>query len=216
MNERHISIKKTARYFVSGEVTNAINSVWIVCHGYGQLANYFLRKFEVLNNGKNLIVAPEGLHRFYLGGYSGRVGASWMTKEDRMNDIKDYIHFLDDLYLEILNSFNGRKVKINVLGFSQGTATVCRWLVNKKSKVNNLIIWAGGFPSDLAFEPDKTLFDSMGIYMVFGDKDEFISAEEFESQEKVLKQHKIEYNLIRFEGKHEINSQVLTELSKKI
>ncbi|HET6244880.1 MAG TPA: dienelactone hydrolase family protein, partial [Bacteroidia bacterium] len=159
---------------------------------------------------------PEGLHRFYLGGYSGRVGASWMTKEDRMNDIKDYIHFLDDLYLEILNSFNGRKVKINVLGFSQGTATVCRWLVNKKSKVNNLIIWAGGFPSDLAFEPDKTLFDSMGIYMVFGDKDEFISAEEFESQEKVLKQHKIEYNLIRFEGKHEINSQVLTELSKKI
>ena len=121
MDQKNISINKTARYFTLGNPNEKIETIWFLCHGYGQLANYFLKNFEILNNGKNLLVAPEGLHRFYLNGFGGRVGASWMTREDRLNDIKDYIGFLDQLYLEIVNPFKSRNIKINVLGFSQGT-----------------------------------------------------------------------------------------------
>ena len=77
---------KTFRYHILNEGTNA-KKVLYVLHGYGQLAEFFVRKFRELGD-EYLIVAPEGMHRFYLQGSSGRVGASWMTKEDREQDIK--------------------------------------------------------------------------------------------------------------------------------
>ena len=64
MQQKNISITKTARYFILGDASEKIEEVWFVCHGYAQLANYFIKNFEVLDNGKNLIVAPEGLSRF--------------------------------------------------------------------------------------------------------------------------------------------------------
>ncbi len=82
MKEHHLIIPKTARYFQNGELNQSTSEVWIVCHGYGQLANFFLRKFDLLNSNTTCIIAPEGLHRYYLEGSAGRVGASWMTKED--------------------------------------------------------------------------------------------------------------------------------------
>jgi hypothetical protein len=91
MVKKNIIVTKTARYFISGEPSESIEQVWFVCHGYAQLANYFIRNFEILNDGKNLIIAPEGLNRFYWKGFSDRVVASWMTKEDREDDIKDYL-----------------------------------------------------------------------------------------------------------------------------
>lgn len=216
MNKKDITVSKTARYFTLGEANDETRCVWFICHGYGHLANYFLQNFEILNNDKNLLVAPEGLHRFYLNGYSGRVGASWMTKEERLNDIKDYTNFLDDVYKEIISSFKGRAVKVNVLGFSQGAATVCRWLCNNKSKADNLILWAGAFPDDLKFEADKAVFDSMNIHLVIGDKDEFITSEQVEEQEKTLKQNGIKFQLLKFDGKHEIKANVLKEISEKM
>ena len=68
----------------------------IVMHGYGQLAKYFSRKFHSCPSSY-YIVAPEGPHRFYKQGYSGRVGASWMTKEAREVDIKDNLNWLNAL-----------------------------------------------------------------------------------------------------------------------
>ena len=92
MIQKNITIPKTARYFVLGEASEQIEEIWFVIHGYGQLANYFIKKFEVLNNGKNLIVAPEALHRFYWKGFDGKVGASWMTNVERLEEIADYIN----------------------------------------------------------------------------------------------------------------------------
>ena len=216
MNEKNITVNKTARYFILGESGDQINSIWFICHGYGQLASYFLRNFEVLNNGKNLLVAPEGLHRFYLKGYSDRVGASWMTKEDRLNDIKDYINFLDALYQEVISPFKGRKVKINVLGFSQGAATVSRWVAHKSFKPDNLILWSGAFPKDLPLEADFALFNSFKTLFIIGDQDEFINPSQAEEEENMLKQKGIPFELIKFNGKHEINTKVLKDIAEKI
>jgi hypothetical protein len=47
-------------------------------------------------------VAPEGLSRFYFeGGFHGpgsKVGATWMTREDRLAKIEDYVGYLDALH----------------------------------------------------------------------------------------------------------------------
>ncbi|MBN4051421.1 hypothetical protein JYU16_01255 [bacterium AH-315-M05] len=228
MLNKSISVSKTARYFILGEPGDQITHVWFVCHGYGQLASDFLKTFEVLNNGKNLIIAPEGLHRFYVKAFTGKIGASWMTKEDRNNDIKDYINYLDELYDEILMDFKGRNPHINVLGFSQGTATVCRWLCNGRSKADNLILWAGVFPPDLNFsapskggsasggEAGNTILNSMNIRILIGDKDEFIEFVNIEEHEKLLQQNNIDYELIRYKGTHKIDVHILKELAGKL
>src|SRR5712691_10353388 len=97
-----IEVRRTARYFTLGPTHGFPRELWIVCHGYGQLANRFLSHFSPLDDGTRLVVAPEGLSRFYVDPLSERrtqsvprIGASWMTKEARQSEIDDYIAYLD-------------------------------------------------------------------------------------------------------------------------
>lgn len=215
MEQKNIIIPKTARYFILNEPSEQIEQVWFVCHGYAQLANYFINNFDELDKNKNLIIAPEGLHRFYWKGFSDRVVASWMTKEDRGNDILDYVNYLNLVYTEVISSLKNKKVKINVLGFSQGTATVCRWLVNNHVKADNLILWAGAFPNDMNFEKNRDVFTKMKTFVVVGDADEFINEEEVLKHSDFLKNNEIAFKLIRFKGKHEVDKKVLNDLQKR-
>ena len=50
MQEHHLSVTRTARYFTLGSLDNNTQQVWFVLHGYGQLAQFFIRKFEILND----------------------------------------------------------------------------------------------------------------------------------------------------------------------
>ncbi|MFL5762470.1 MAG: alpha/beta hydrolase [Bacteroidia bacterium] len=208
MKQRNITVTKTARYFVSGELSESTEQLWFVCHGYAQLANAFLEWFDVLDKKKNLIVAPEGLHRFYWKGFSEKVVASWMTKEDREDDIADYVNFLNKVYDEVTPG--NKKLVINVLGFSQGTATVCRWVAKGHVRPDNLILWAGSVP------PDLDIFKGVNTYVVLGDADEFIPEQEAEKQLALLDAKEIRYELIRFQGRHEVDKKTLLLLSEKL
>ncbi|MGH7540318.1 MAG: hypothetical protein ACRELC_04915, partial [Gemmatimonadota bacterium] len=75
----HVTIERRARYAALGDRKVAPAHVWFVLHGYGQLAPRFVRSFEALDDGSRWIVAPEGLHRYYLDHAERKVGASWMT-----------------------------------------------------------------------------------------------------------------------------------------
>ena len=213
MIRKNIQIAKTARYFLSGKPSAAIKQVWFVCHGYGQLAEFFLQKFEALNDGEHLIVAPEGLHRYYLNGFSGRVGASWMTKEERESDITDYIGFLDAVHREVLSTLSPG-VKVTALGFSQGAATASRWVAYGNSRIDSMVLWAGLFPNDMNFETGSNRLQKTSNFLVIGDQDEFIKLINIEEQENVLKAAHIPYQLISFSGKHEIPADVLEEVGR--
>lgn len=216
MIQKNVIVPKTARYFQLGEVSNQTKDIWFVFHGYGQLANYFIKKFEVLNNGKNLIIAPEALHRFYWKDFTGRVGASWMTKEERNDEITDYINYLNIVFDEVLSVFENKQIKINVIGFSQGTATVCRWMANKKPEIKNLILWGGFFPHDLNFEQDKEYFNSSKPHILIGTNDEFYNLETIEKHRRMLVEKGFDSKFTHFEGKHEINEDVLLQLMETL
>ena len=80
----HLSVEKTARYFTMGEGKANCQYLWIVLHGYGQLASSVIKRFKTLDPDKHFVLAPEGLSRFYWGeGFGGKAVASWMTSEDR-------------------------------------------------------------------------------------------------------------------------------------
>jgi len=72
----HFQVPRTAHYYTLGTPSEAIEDFWLVCHGYGQLGSEIIHKFEKFDDGKHLIVAAEGLSRFYWGGVTGKVSAS--------------------------------------------------------------------------------------------------------------------------------------------
>jgi predicted esterase len=122
-----LPVSRTARYATLGTFDASVRDCWIVCHGYGQLAAGFVTEFEPLLAPGRLIVAPEGLSRFYLEGESGAIGASWMTRESRETEIADYVGYLDAVYHQIQARTENDALRVTAMGFSQGTATICRW-----------------------------------------------------------------------------------------
>jgi predicted esterase len=213
MHKKNITVPKTARYFVIGEPGEHITSVWFVCHGYGQAANFFIKHFEVLANPTTLIIAPEGLHRFYWEKFSGRVVASWMTKEDREDDIKDYVNYMELVYQEVLESLS-KEVRIHVLGFSQGTSTVCRWIALTQPRLHDLVLWAGSLPPEIDFS--AAIFNSFKIYFLAGDEDEFVKKEQVDEIQQFFLSKQQASEIIRYKGKHGIDEATLMQLAEKI
>lgn len=215
MNEGIITTAKTARYFTLGALDDHTTEVWFVCHGYGDLAPHFLKNFKPIKSKERFIIAPEALSRFYLKGYSGKVGASWMTKEDRLNDIKDYVNYLDSLYHSLLYDKKS-EVDVNVLGFSQGAATVCRWISNGNCSIKNLVLWAGLFPPDLDLKINREIFQGFNTWLVYSSADPHLKSKKVQNQDQVLAEHKIPHQTISYEGKHEITEEGLNELLNKL
>ena len=197
-----------------GEPSPFTRQVWFVCHGYGFLANDFLRNFEVLNETQHLVVAPEGLHRFYLFGTSGKVGASWMTKEDRLNDINVYIHYLDETYAEVMKTLDMNRVKVTALGFSQGTATVSRWVLTGSSPVHRLVLWGGDFPPDIDWDTAARRLNHLQVQLVSGTDDPYLKNTALEKQSEQLKKYGMKFQIKTFYGGHEIHAGILTDLAR--
>ena len=209
-----MTVTRSARYCQLGELSPHTRRVWFVCHGYGQLAAYFCRHFTFLVEADpaTVVIAPEGLSRFYLSGNGGRVGASWMTRDDRLHEIDDHINFLDQLSDNVLAQCPA-DVHITVLGFSQGTATVGRWLAQARFRAAHLILWAGNFPDDLDTIAARHLLENLPLSVVIGTDDEYISPSQVAHQQQQLQQLGATPMLISFTGKHELNRAVLAELA---
>lgn len=216
MKEFHIKTQKTARCFSIGSLNASIKYVWIVLHGYGYHAKYFLKKFEPLTSPNTYIVAPEGLSRFYKDGLTGKVGASWMTKEDRLSEIEDSIIYLDKLYDQIFGSIDRTQVQLITLGFSQGGATLLRWLNNRKANTNHLALWGSKIPDDFDFEKDKDLFEISQNYLMIGKSDQYLSYINIDEYMTILKKSGIYFKLNWYEGGHNILPQPLIKLQKLI
>src|SRR6266480_1702744 len=198
MQEHHVSTPRSARYFTLGSPEHAAD-VWFVCHGYGQLASRFLERFRPIEAERRCIVAPEGLSRFYLteSAAERRVGASWMTREDRLREI-------DAVYGKVVT----RDARVTALGFSQGTATVCRWAALGSSRIDRLVVWGGEVPPDL----DLKRLRVPGLTLVYGTRDEFFTPKIIAVTESRLREHKIAYDLVPFDGGHEVDDATLRRL----
>ena len=214
MTEHHLAVTRTARYYQLGELSAHTRRVWFVCHGYGQLAAYFVRHFAFLTEADptTVVVAPEGLSRFYLQGNGGRVGASWMTRDDRLHEIADHIGFLNQLVAKVLTECPA-DVHITVLGFSQGTATVSRWLAQAPFRPAQLVLWAGGFPEDMEPATAQQLLSGLRLVLVVGTEDEYISVAQATGQQTLMAELGAASRLVTFAGKHELNRAVLEQLA---
>jgi predicted esterase len=218
MREHHLAVRRTARYYSLGDIGPGTARVGFVCHGYRQLAGRFLKSFRPLDDGRTVLFAPEGLARFYLGatlgehGPDARIGASWMTREDREREIDDYVAYLDALYERELGGADRGAAEVFALGFSQGAATASRWAAQGKAPLDRLILWGGLLPPDLDLAANRERLDGLQLTIVAGTGDPFITQARLEKEQARLGAHGIASRFVRFDGGHVIDAGTLKEI----
>ncbi|MEM0963925.1 MAG: esterase [Bacteroidota bacterium] len=224
MRVRSIAAVKTARYVVLGPEDGPADEVWMVCHGYGQLAPSFSRHVRALEQARRVVVVPEALSRFYVGAVGARdrrVGASWMTREARESDIADTVRYLDDVFVAACAraDVDPLAVPLAGLGFSQGTATIARWLAlspllaRRARRAVRLVLWGGGMPHDLTLADHASWLRQSDLTLVAGDRDGFATPARILEQEAALRSAEIPFASVQFEGEHRLSDRVLRDLA---
>lgn len=212
VEEHHIKVEKTARYFKNYTTGENIHDFWLILHGYAQLGSDFIKEFEFLSNEDTMIVAPEGLSKFYS---RNNPAASWMTKEDRLYEIEDYLSYLEKLVFHLTGNYNLSSANVNLLGFSQGVHTALRFFIYSKFNFNNLFLCCSDLPRDADFGKLNTKLSNSKMYYLLGNNDPIISTETYERNIKLLNEKNIDFKKVVFDGKHEVPKEYLHNLTKK-
>ena len=225
--ERHLEVVRTARYWVLGEEVATPREVWIVLHGYRQLAGRFLNRFKPLADGTRRIVAPEALSRFYADLTPGRhgpgaqVGASWMTREDREHEIADHVRYLDRL-ADVLVPESAPPAgapgpvlpRLVVLGFSQGVAAAARWTVLGRTRPARLILWGDFVPPDLDLAAAARAWRDTEVVLVRGRRDHvFADPKAGEAEAERLRAAGLEPRRVGYDGGHDTDPRVLAAVA---
>ncbi len=210
---------RTGRCAVTGPVVAAdARELWIVLHGYGELAGPFLRGLRAIDDGSRLIVAPEALSRFYdartpLASHSDApVGASWMTREDRAEEIEDQAHWLG----RVLAEYRGRVgpgVPLIVLGFSQGAAAASRWVARGGVDAAHLICWGASLAPELDLGEGSELARTR-CTIVVGERDVFVTPDRVEAERARLEAAGFPHAFVQFAGGHRLDDATLLRVAR--
>lgn len=217
-HEHHLTVERTARYFTIEPADGvAVREVWFGLHGYAQLAEKFLRVFERLDDGARLIVAPEALARFYLHPNppptgAGHIGASWMTREDRLSEIADNVAYLDALARHVFRRFPRETVTLRVLGFSQGALAAARWAAQGTTRVDQLVLWGGALPPELDVTAASALA-RLSVLLVWGEQDPYYDPAKVAHDEKRLTDAGVACRAVTFAGGHQVKRELLLSLA---
>ena len=194
-----------------------MEEIWIVCHGYGQLAAEFLAGFGALDDPHRLIVAPEALNRYYVAtepgfhGAQSQVAATWMTREERDAEIADYVEYLDLVAAEVLAGAPAARVV--ALGFSQGAATASRWAAMGRTKLHRLVLWGGSIASDLDPSRLAARVPAERTVIVVGARDKYISPEMISGERRRLSGLGYEPAILTFDGGHRLDDSTLSKIA---
>ncbi len=214
MDTHHLPVSRSARYFTLGPETGAVGELWIVLHGYSQLAERFLRPFAALDDGATVVVAPEALSRFYLetttdGRHGEAVGATWLTREDREADLADHLRYLDQLVGHLHDGLATWRPRLNVLGFSQGSVMAVRWMAQGAIHPDRLVLWGTPLPRDV---PPDLLAPRLGatrVELIAGDQDPYAPPGTIEASAGALVALGATARALRFAGGHAIQRAAL-------
>ncbi len=215
VRELHIETPRTALVCLLGGGGIGPVEAWYVLHGYRQLAERFVARFEGIATDQRLIVAPEALSRFYVADSrsvhspTDAVGASWMTRHGRQEEIRDYVEYLDRVsrVAEEMET-SGR----TLLGFSQGAHTAARWSIAGRTRFDRVILWGAGLPRDLP-EGWEGFPGDPEVLLVRGRDDPLRRIEEEPGDEARLRSAGVRFRVLEHPGGHEIAGDVLKSLA---
>jgi len=197
---RHtVEIKRKAHYYTQKPAKEP-RSILYVLHGYGQLAEEFIKEFHFLRESSTIVVAPEAISKFY--NKERKAVANWMTSHERIDEIDDYINFLNSVHEEIRSQHE--KLPIAVLGFSQGVSTAFRWMCESKLDVDVVFTCSGTIPPELTLSDFSSLKETP-CYYYFGNRDKLLLPEKALKQIELLRNVGLNITQCEYEGRHEIS-----------
>ncbi|MEM9362605.1 MAG: esterase [Bacteroidota bacterium] len=211
LQEKNVTYTTQNTYATLNQLTQNTKYVWLVFHGIGYLSRYFLKHFDQLNSDENYIVAPQAPSKYYLKNEYKYVGASWLTKENTLEETENVMSYLDQVCKSenLLGCAN-----LIVFGFSQGVSIALRWMARNKVQPQTLALYAGGIPKELSNGDFNYLdFAEINIKSMYGDKDPFLNQERLKiEKDKLTKLFQQNFEIVKFEGGHEIIPELIADL----
>lgn len=205
--EKEVSFKTNKTYSTLNTIDKNQN-IWFACHGIGQLSHYFLNNFLNIPKEKNYIIAPQAPSKYYHSTQTKRVGACWLTKENTQIEQHNIFRYFD----EILNQ--EKPVIPNIfMGFSQGVSVMLRYLVYKKLNVNDIVIMSGKIPEELKESDFNFLSKKTKVWLSYGLSDPLLNNKLIDIE--INKSRQLfgkRLNIIAFDGKHEIDQELILNL----
>ncbi len=134
-----------------------------------------------------------------------------MTREDREQEIQDYVEYLDLLASEILQNVP-KDTGLGILGFSQGVATACRWAMLGSTKIEELVVWSGSLPLELDQDTLASEFAKIRVTVVQGSKDRIVPRTVAEDTAALLRLAGIQHKVATFDGGHELEPVLLRKV----
>jgi predicted esterase len=177
-------------------------------HGYRENAAMHLTTLESIPGTKSwLLVAVQGLHRFYTKG--GDVVASWMTKEDRELAISDNVDYVGRVLDAVGDEF---PVSERVfIGFSQGVAMAFRAAAHFAAQA--LIVAGADVPPDVLA---GTAVPLPPVVYGRGDRDTLYTAEMHSRDVAALDRLGVQVEPVTFHGGHDLAPDFLAAVGQRL
>jgi predicted esterase len=208
MEKKLLDFRFQAPFYQEGIINERTKKVWLIFHGYGQLANDFANSFSELVSDESVLLFPQGLSKFYLKGVSKKIGSNWMTSNNRDLDIENYVSYLDQLFdLEVRPYLTN--IDLNILGFSQGGHTASRWIYKSKIAYQKLVLWGSNLANEIDEKIISDSFTNGENLLVMGDSDRFIEKEQLQILKTNYAQLGFKYRIIEYHGGHDIYPEIL-------
>lgn len=211
--EKKVSYTASNSYSTLNEFTYKTKNIWFSFHGMGYLSRYFLKYFDHLDTSENYIVAPQAPSKYYQGKKFNYVGASWLTKENTVEETKNVLSYIDAVSQNELIS--NKENKLIIFGFSQGVSVALRWIASRKINCKTICIHSGGIPKELTAEDFDFLDENTQVFLVYGIQDEYLTEERMNSEIKMAESLFGErLQIVSFEGNHSVHKDCISTISK--
>jgi len=210
--EKRVTYIPSASYTTLNDLTETTKNIWLVFHGMGYLSKYFIRYFSELNSEENYIIAPQAPSKYYQGPDFKHVGASWLTREDTINETKNVLSYVDAVWKA---ENPPSHLNFIVMGYSQGVSIALRWLSSRHIPCNQLVLHSGGIPKELISEDFAYLDPGTRVTYLYGKNDQYIT--EARKTEETLKATNLfgdRLEVLVFDGIHEVDTKFLQNLTK--
>lgn len=180
--EHTIESRTHGRYLVSpGSAQNA--PLLVGFHGYGEAADEELQRLlSIPGIDRWTILSIQGLHQFYRKQGSA-IAASWMTRQNRELAIEDNIEYVNNVIRVVREEYSATGPLV-LTGFSQGVAMTFRAATTSSFPVAGVIVCGADIPPEL----DAQALQRIPVVLIGrGVRDEWYTAEKFESDKQRLR-----------------------------
>ena len=164
-------------------------------HGYLENCEIQMERLAAVSGADDwTLVSVQGLHRFYKGRSQGIV-ASWMTRQDREDAIRDNVAYVDN----VIEATRSGTELIVCTGFSQGVAMAFRAAVRGRAGASAVIAVGGDVPPELLADAQSRFPRTL---LARGASDDWYTADKLEKDVSALRARGDDPETLTYEGGH--------------